>query len=207
MPVRVRRIAGRAVVALVERQEVRRRPFEARRHEDFAVADREMDERPVRKAQERLGVLAFRLRVAVEAVLVDRVLDALGEIGLQFDGRDRQAVEEENEVERVLVGLRIVNLPHDAKAVGGVAGEDVGVHRQRRLELGEREGLPQADDVDAMAQHVERAAIVELLADAVEQNGLPPPRRAFLVSASQALGCVASIQAMRSDGKRARARS
>ena len=129
-----------------------------------------MDERPARKAQQRLGVLAFRLRVAVEAVLVDRVLDALGEVGLQFDGRDGQAVEEEDEVERVLVRLRIANLPHDAQAVGGVAGEDVGVHRERRLELGEREGLLQADDVDAMAQHFERAAIVELLADAVEQD-------------------------------------
>ena len=127
---------------------------------------------PLGKAQQRLGVLAFRLRVAVEAVLVDRVLNALGEIGLQFDGRDGQAVEEENEVERILVGLGIMDLPHDAQPVGGIAGEDVGVHRQRRLELGERERLPQADDVDAMAQNVERAAIVELLADAVEQDAL-----------------------------------
>ena len=87
------------MVALVERQEGRRRPFEPRRHEDFAVADREMDKRPARKAQERLGVLALRLRVAVEAILVDRVLDALSEIGLQFDRRDGQAVEEEDKVE------------------------------------------------------------------------------------------------------------
>ena len=127
---------------------------------------------PLGKLKQRLGVLALRLRVAVEAVLVDRVLDALGEVGLQLDRRDRQAVEEEDQVERILVGLRIVNLPHDAQAVGGVAGEDVGVHRQRRLELGQRERLPQADDVDAVAQHFERAAIVELLADAVEQDAL-----------------------------------
>ena len=194
------------MVALVERQEARRRPFEARRHEDFFVADREMHQRPARKAQQRLGVLAFRLRVAVEAILVHGVLNALGEIGLQFDGRDGQAVEEENEVERILVRLRVVNLPHDAKTVGGVAGEDIGVHRQRRPELGERERLPEADDIDAMAQHVERSAIVELLAHAVEQRALR--RRAVRpVSVSQALGCVASIQAIRSDGKSARARS
>jgi hypothetical protein len=155
------------MVAFVERQEGRRRPFKSRRHIDFAVADREMDKRPAWKAQERLSVLAFCLWVAVEAVLVDRILDALGEIGLQFDRRDRQSVEEEDEVECVLVGLRIVNLPHDAKTVGGVAAEDVGVHRERRLELGEREGLPEADDLDAMAQHFERAAVIELLADAV----------------------------------------
>ena len=72
MPVRVRRVAGRAVVALVERQEKRLRPVEPRRHVDFGVADREMHQRPAREAQQRLGALALRLRVAVEAVLVDR---------------------------------------------------------------------------------------------------------------------------------------
>ena len=59
-------------------------------------------------------------------------------VGLQFGGGDRQAVEEENEVDAILVVQGIVDLPHDAKAVGGVAGEDVGVHAERGLELGER---------------------------------------------------------------------
>jgi hypothetical protein len=46
----------------------------------------------------------------------------------------------------------------------------VGVHSQRRFEFGKRKRSLQSDDVDAMAQHSERAAIVELLAHAVEKN-------------------------------------
>ena len=65
------------------------------------------------------------LRVAVEAVLVDGVVDALGEVGLELDGRDREAVEEEHEVDAVLVCGRVAHLPHDAQAVRRVAREDV----------------------------------------------------------------------------------
>ncbi len=58
-----------------------------------------MDECPVRERQERLGRLTLRLRVPVEAVLVDRVLDGLGEVGLQLDRGDRDPVQEEGKVE------------------------------------------------------------------------------------------------------------
>ena len=74
---------------------------------------------PLGKGQQRLGVLALRLRVAVEAILVDRVLNALREVGLQLGGRDRHAVEEQHQVDAVLVRGRIAHLPHDAQPVGG----------------------------------------------------------------------------------------
>jgi hypothetical protein len=43
--------------------------------------------------------------------------DALGEVGLQLDGGDRQAVEEQHEVDAVLVVQRVAHLAHDAQAV------------------------------------------------------------------------------------------
>ena len=138
---RVHRVARRAVVALVEGQEHGRRPVQPGRHVDFAVAHGEMHQRPAGKGEQRLGGLALGLRQAVEAVLVDRVADALREVGLQFRRRHRQAVEEQHQVDAVLVVQRVAHLPHHAQPVGGVAGEDVGVDGQGRLELGQLSGL------------------------------------------------------------------
>ena len=99
MAVRVRLVALATIVALVERQEARRRSIEPRRHVDFVVAHREMDERAAREGEQRFGILALGPRQPVEAILIDGVFNALGEVGLQFDGRNRQAVEEQHEVE------------------------------------------------------------------------------------------------------------
>ena len=132
---------------------------------------------PLGKRQQRLGGLPFGLRLAVEAVLVDRVVDALGEVGLQLDRGHRQAVEEQHEVDAVLVVQRVAHLPHDAQAVGGVAGEDVRVHRQRRLELRQLQRLPQAEQLDAVPQHVERAALVELSRGGGSAASRRPARR------------------------------
>ena len=140
-PLRVGRVAGGAVVALVEGQEARGRPVQPGRHVDFAVADREMHQRAAGEGQQRLGGLALGAGEAVEAILVDRVVDALREVGLQLDRGHRQAVEEQHQVDAVLVVQRVAHLPHDAQPVGGVAGEDVGVHGQRRLELRQRQRL------------------------------------------------------------------
>ena len=109
---------------------------------DFAVADREMDQRPAREAQQRLGSSGpwasgrgrsdtGRSRPAT--LWVKSVFSSTVATGRPLRNRTRSM--------RVLVGLRVVDLPHDAQAVGGVAGDDVGVHRQRRLELRQRERL------------------------------------------------------------------
>ena len=91
---------------------------------------------------------------------------------LQLHRRHRQAVQEQHQVDAVLVGHRIAHLPHHPQAVGAIAGDNVGVHRHGRLELGEGQGLSQADHLHAVAQHIEGSPIVQLLADPVQQDGL-----------------------------------
>lgn len=88
-----------------------------------------------------------------------------------------------------------MDLPDDPQAVGLVAGEDVGVGGEGGAELGEVDGVSGADQHHAAAEHVESAALVKLVADAV------------LVSDSQVFGWVVWTQARTSAGKRARARS
>ena len=187
-PFGLRRIARAAVVALVERQERRSpgRPAVVVMWTSLLLTAK-WTSAPLGKRQQRLGGLALGLGMAVEAVLVDRVLTLWVKVGLQFDRRDRHAVEEQHQVDAVLVVQRISHLPHDAQAVGGVAGQDVGVDRQGGLELGQRKASSQAQHLDAMAQHIQRAALVDLLAQAVEQ-GRRPRAPWFLVSVSQALG-------------------
>ncbi|MNW07941.1 hypothetical protein D3C71_2046410 [compost metagenome] len=59
-------------------------------------------------------------------------------------------------------------LAHDAQAVGGVASLQIRIHCQRGLELGQLQGFAHADHLDAEAQHFQRAALVELFAQAIE---------------------------------------
>ena len=91
---RVRRIARAAFIALVERQEASGRAVNSRRHHDFAVADREMDHCTAWERQQGLSVLPLWVGRPIEPILVHGVLNALGEVGLELDGRDWQAVEE-----------------------------------------------------------------------------------------------------------------
>ena len=139
--VRVHRVAGPAVVALVERQEHRVRAVQPGRHVNFAVAHGEMNQRPVGKGEQRLGGLALGPWMAIEAILVDRVADALREVGLELGRRHRQTVQEQHQVDAVLVVQRVPHLPHDPQAVGGVASQDVGVDGQGGLELSQRQLL------------------------------------------------------------------
>jgi hypothetical protein len=103
-----------AAAALVEREEDGVLPGQAGRHRDPVRVDGEVDQRA--PAEDEV------VRVAVGAVLRDRVLDGLlGERILELGGRDRYAVDDQDEVERVAgVGLGVVQLPHDAEAVGGI---------------------------------------------------------------------------------------
>ena len=91
-------------MAAVEGQEAAVRAFKARAHAHLAVGDGEMHQRPAGEGEDRLRRVApGQLRQAVEAVLVHRVLDALGVVRLELGGGDRDAVEEQHEVEAVLV--------------------------------------------------------------------------------------------------------
>ena len=95
-PVRVRRVAGAVVPALVERQEPRRLALQLRA-EAHLVRRRPRSGRRSGRTRRELA------RVAVALVLLDRVVDGLlGQAVLQLEGRDRQAVDEQAEVEREL---------------------------------------------------------------------------------------------------------
>jgi hypothetical protein len=155
-------IARRTAVALIEGQKARVRTFKARGHADFEVTDREMDEGAIRERQQWFGAyLSLRARMTVETVLIDGVLDRLGEVGFEFRRGDRNPVEEQAEIEGVFGVERVAQLAHHAQPVGGVAGEQIGIHRQGGFELGQGEGVAQAEQFDAVAQHVEGAALVE----------------------------------------------
>ena len=128
-----------------------------------------MDEGTAGEGKEWLGRLAFGVGDAIEAVLVDRVTDALREIGLQLGRGDGDAVEDEDQVEAILVVRRITDLADDAEPIGVVAGDDVGVHRQSGFELGETQLLLHAQDVDPVAEDVQRPGSVERIPQPLEQ--------------------------------------
>ena len=102
-PLRIDRVAGGTVVALVEGQKGGSRPCQLGHHMDFGVAHGEMDQCATRECEQRLGCQPLGLGQAVETVLVDGIANALGEVGLQFDGRHGETVEEEHEIDAVFV--------------------------------------------------------------------------------------------------------
>ena len=92
-PLCVRRIACPVVPALVERQEPGRLALELGAKLHLGVIHREMHHAPAEFEQ-------FFARVAVALVLLDSVGDGLlGQAVLQFEGRDRQPVDEQRQIE------------------------------------------------------------------------------------------------------------
>ena len=74
-------IAGGAVVAAIERQELCGGAIELRHHHGLAVTDSEMDECAIGEAEQWFRfALASGARIAVKAVLIDSVLDRLREV-------------------------------------------------------------------------------------------------------------------------------
>jgi hypothetical protein len=167
---RVHRVASRTVVALVEGQEVCGRARQLGHHGRFAVADREVHQGPAGKGEQRLGGVSLGTGQAVEAILIDGVVHALGEIGLQIDGGDRNAVEEQPQVDAVFIVKGILHLPDHAQPVDRVAGENLGVDSQRGFEFGQLERLPQTEQLYPLAKHVEGAPLIELVAQAAQQG-------------------------------------
>ena len=110
--VRVGRVAGAVVPALVERQEPGRLALQVRAEPHLVIVDGEVDHAAAELEQ-------HLPRVAVALVLLDGVLDRLlGQAVLQLEGGDRQAVDEQREVERQLrLVAAVAELPGDAEAV------------------------------------------------------------------------------------------
>ena len=115
-PVRVGRVAGAVVPAAVEGQEPGGFALQVGAEADLVVVDGEVGEAAA-LGEEGLA------RVAVAAVLLDRVLDGLlGEAVFELEGGGGQAVDEEAEVERELaVVVAVAQLAGDGEAVVAVA--------------------------------------------------------------------------------------
>ncbi len=156
----VGRIALAEVVAEVEGQEPRRLALQLGGHRDRIGVDREVDERapPERDV----------LRIAVVAVLLDRVLDVLaGEVVLQLRRRDRNAVEEQAEVDR-LVGVGVEGkLARDGQPVGVVVSDQLGRDAERGLAI--READLDVLVADAVAQDIDRPPLVDLLRQSLDE--------------------------------------
>ena len=164
-------VARSAGVALVEGQEHGIEAVELRRHAHRRVAQRKVHQRALRKGQQRLDRVAARhARRSVLAVLQHGVFHRLGVVGLDLAGRHRDAVHEQPEVDAVLVVQRIAQLAHHAQAVGGVLRLQLGVHRQRGLELRRRDRPPQPQHLEALAQHVQRAVVGQRAAQALAHH-------------------------------------
>ena len=169
----VGRVALATVMAPIERQKGGRRSLQPSGHAYLVVADGEVHQRPVGEAQQRFRLsLTLGLRVAIKAVLIDGILHRLGEVGLDFDGGDRDAIQEQHQIDAVLVVLGRAHLPHHAQPVALVVGEDVRVQAMGRLEPGQQQLAAHAQQVDAVAQHRQRPLVVQALAQPVQQRGL-----------------------------------
>ncbi len=122
------------------------------------------------EGEERFGGLAGGAWVAIGFVLPDRIGNVLGVIGLELGGGNRNAVEEEHQIESVLVMQRITHLPHHAQAVGVVAGQDGGVEPEGGFELRQLEGLGQAEHFHTLAEQIEGAELIELAPYPLQQG-------------------------------------
>ena len=157
----VRRVALAEVVAEVERQEPCRLALELGGHRDGIRVDGEMHERapPERDV----------LRIAVVAVLLDRVLDVLaGEVVLQLRRCDRDAVEEEAEIDRLVrIGIER-ELSCDGQPVGVVVGDQL--RRDAECGLAIREADLDVLIADAVPDDVDGAALIDLLRQPLHES-------------------------------------
>jgi hypothetical protein len=99
------------------------------------------------------------------------VRDGLGsELVLQLGGGYGDAIDAEDQVERLVVLGAVVKLAGEGEAVGVVVLFRVGIHAVGGAEEGEGEVL--AEEIDAVAEDVKRAAGVHGAGDFFEEHGL-----------------------------------
>ena len=170
MPLWVGRIAGAVVPAPVERQEPGRLPLEVGAEAHVALVHREVGHAAAELEQLLAGV-------TVLLVLPHRIANGLlGEAVLQLEREDRQAVDEEPDVERpVCLVAAVAKLPDD--------GEAVLLEAPLRLHVpGRRRAVEDVQVVravpEAVAQHVDGAALRDLALQPGEELA---PRRTVLV--------------------------
>ena len=91
------------IAASIEREEEGLEALELRCHLHFSVTDGEMNQGSAWKAQQQFWLLPCCTWVVCPFVLVNGVINGLGVVGLELNGGDRDAVEEEDEINAVLV--------------------------------------------------------------------------------------------------------
>ena len=170
---RVARAAVRpsGVAAAVEGQELGAGPLQAGGDLHLAVAHGEVHQGAAGEGEQRFGWLPGCPGMPVGFVLPDGVGDRLGVVGLELSGGHRNAIEQKNEIEAVLVAAGVAHLAHHAQAVGVVAGQDLWIEPEGRLELGELECLGQTEYLHAVAEQIKGAHLIKLLAHALQQGG------------------------------------
>ena len=173
-PVGVWRIAAAAVPSPVEGQEPRFLPLEVSAEPHLVVVHGE-----VGQAASQLEELLAGIAVAL--VLLDRVFHRLlGEAVLQLEGGDRQAVDEQTQVQRQLrVVAAVLELAGDAEAVQPVEGPGLLVPRRRRAA---EQVDPMRAVLDPVAQDVDGPALGDLPLQAGQEL---LPRRAVLAEGQQ----------------------
>ena len=168
------RIARMPVVrAPVEREEARGIAGKVGAHPDLVLADREVHDRATPVLQQVVAASGARFdRLALGPVLLDRVLDRLGELGLHLSRGDGDAVDEEHEVQRLVALRLVVHLPHDAQDVRVIVTSRVRDARIRRVGSGTLDGLV-AGVREPVADHADRAVRLQRLHQTQTQVALP----------------------------------
>ena len=112
--IRIDRVACSAVITKVERQEDCVSPRESRGHTYLVRGHSKMDQTARSPLQKWLA-----LRLTVVLVLMNRVIDRLGVVRLQLRSSHREAIDKEDQINRVIGMLgRVVDLTHHPQNVG-----------------------------------------------------------------------------------------
>lgn len=112
-----------------------------------------------------------RTRVTVALILLDGMPPSLMRTGvLQLDGGHRQAVDCQHDVRGGVVTGVARHLPRHGELVLRIQRQHIGRQRVRRFEVSQPEQL--AVELEAVAQHMQAALNVQLLAQRIDQHGL-----------------------------------
>ena len=160
-------ITGVTIVPAVEGQEVGVLAIQLGRHSDVRIRHGEVDHRTPLEGQE--GLLALGDRVVglpVIPVLLHSVFDRLGEVGLEFRGSHRDAVDEEDKINGVTVGRMVFQLWHHPQTVGLVAVQDPLIPHVLGRSLAHLE-VTGTSDLEAATKHLDRPILLQGLGQAV----------------------------------------
>lgn len=92
--IRIRRIAGSAMITAIEGQKCRCRPGQVGCHPDLSLTDGEMNQCSARETQQWFNLPPLRMRISVEAVLIDCIFNTLRKVRFQLYGGDGHAIDE-----------------------------------------------------------------------------------------------------------------